>query len=63
MQFAKKGKDSNRQDKKKAQEKAKVKEEFEGQDTDTIKDDFEDALQVSNERLESVVVLRPRSAI
>ena len=52
MSFAKgkKGgasKDSNRQDKKKAQEKAQIYEEFEGQDLDSIQQDFEDALSVS----------------
>ena len=47
MPFAKKGKDSNRQDKKKAQEKAQIYEEFEGQDLDSVKSDFDEALEVS----------------
>ena len=48
MQFAKGGsKGDNRKDKKKAQEKAQIYEEFEGQDLDSIKQDFEDALEVS----------------
>ena len=42
------GKDSNKKDKKKAEEKAQIYEEFEGQDTDTVKDDFNDGLEVSN---------------
>ena len=41
------GKNQNRQDKKKAQEKAEIYEEFEGQDLDSIKQDFKDSLEVS----------------
>ena len=50
--FAKGSKDSNRKDKKKAQEKAQIHEEFAGQDLDTIKSDFEEALSTCQETLE-----------
>ena len=43
---SKSGRDSsNRKDKKKAQEKAQINEEFAGQDLDSIKGDFEMALE------------------
>ena len=48
----KSGKGANRQDKQKAAEKAQITEEFQGQDLDTIKADFEEALEVCHEALE-----------
>ena len=51
MNFAKKGtktgKGANRQDKVRDQEKAQIYEEFEGQDLDSVKSDFTEALDVS----------------
>lgn len=51
MSFAKKGaktgKGANRQDKVRDQEKAQIYEEFEGQDLDSVKSDFTEALDVS----------------
>ena len=50
--FAKKSKESNRNDKKRAQEKEQIYEEFEGQDLDTVKSDFTDALEMCQDVLE-----------
>ena len=50
---SKSGRDgSNRKDKKKAQEKAQINEEFAGQDLDSIKTDFELALESCQESLD-----------
>jgi len=53
MEFSKKGKDSNRQDVKKAEVKKQIYEEFEGKDLDSIKQDFKGALEVSSRSLSS----------
>ena len=45
-------KSSNRGDKKKEAEKAQIYEEFEGQDTDSIQNDFEEALDTCQEELD-----------